>query len=153
VSAPDELRETFDRLSALAKVRKAAALRPGPTLGTVEAATKLALKKLARRYLALVDEIAELDAHLEPLVRASAPALVAQLGIGVQSPRSCWSPPATTPSGCVRRDRSRTCAAWHRCPPPRASASIGIGSTRAATATRTQVLRQLGLLVFRAEWS
>ena len=49
VSAPDELRESFDGLSTLAKVRKAAALRPGPTLGTVTAATKLALKKLARR--------------------------------------------------------------------------------------------------------
>jgi transposase len=60
VSAPDELRETFDGLTTMAKVRKAATLRPGPTLGTVEAATKLALKKLARRYLALADEIAAL---------------------------------------------------------------------------------------------
>jgi transposase len=85
VSAPDELREAFVGLTTMAKVRKAAALRPGPRVGSVEAATKLALKKLARRYLALVEEIAELDAHLEPLVRATAPALVAQLGIGVQS--------------------------------------------------------------------
>jgi hypothetical protein len=30
-------------MTAVAKVRKAAALRPGSTLGTVEAATKLAL--------------------------------------------------------------------------------------------------------------
>jgi transposase len=84
VSAPDELRESFAVLTTLAKVRKAAALRPGGRVGTVEAATKLAIKKLARRYLALVEEITELDAHLEPLVRATAPALVAQLGIGVQ---------------------------------------------------------------------
>jgi transposase len=85
VSAPDELRESFAGLTTLAKVRKAAALRPGPELGTVEAATKLAIKKLARRYLALVAEIAELDTHLEPLVKATAPTLIAQLGIGVQS--------------------------------------------------------------------
>lgn len=52
VSAPDELREAFDGLTTMAKVRKAAALRPGPRVGTIEAATKLALKKLARRYLA-----------------------------------------------------------------------------------------------------
>jgi transposase len=84
VSAPDELRETFDGLTAMAKVRKAAALRPGPTLGTVEAATKLALKKLARRYLALVEEIAELDTHIARLVTETAPALIAQPGIGVQ---------------------------------------------------------------------
>ena len=85
VSAPDELREAFAGLSTIAKVRKAAALRPGPQLDTVEAATKLALKKLARRYLELVDEIDELDTHLAPLVTKTAPKLVAQLGIGVQS--------------------------------------------------------------------
>jgi transposase len=85
VSAPDDLREAFEGLTTLAKVRKAAALRPGPMLGTVEDATKLALKKLARRYLELVDEIDELDIHLTRLVRATAPALLAQPGIGVQS--------------------------------------------------------------------
>jgi transposase len=85
VSAPDELREAFAGMTTMAKFRKAAALRPGREVGSVEAATKLALKKLARRYLALVKEIAELDAHLEPLVYATAPALVEQLGIGVQS--------------------------------------------------------------------
>jgi transposase len=60
-------------------------LRPGPTLGTVEAATKLALKKLARRYLALVEDTAELDTHIAPLVTETAPARIAQPGIGVQS--------------------------------------------------------------------
>jgi transposase len=69
----------------MAKIRKAAALRPGAKPGTVAAATKLALKKLARRYLELADEIDELDRHLEPLVTRTAPKLVAQLGIGVQS--------------------------------------------------------------------
>jgi transposase len=85
VSAPDELRESFAGLTAMAKVRKAAALRPGPRVGTVEAATKLAMKKLARRYLELVDEIADLDDQLEPLVKKTAPRLVSQLGIGTQS--------------------------------------------------------------------
>jgi transposase len=101
VSAPDELREAFDGLTKLAKVRKAAALRPGATLSTVEAATKLALKKPARRYLELVDEIDELDAHLEPLVRATAPRL-----------------------GCSARHRGAVCgaAAGHRRRQPRAAA-------------------------------
>lgn len=137
VSAPDELREAFDGMTTLAKVRKAAALRPGSTLGTVEAATKLGLKKLARRYLALVAEIDELDAHLEPLVRATAPALVAQQGIGCSPRRSCWSPPATTPNDSARRDRSRICAALPHCPPLQGNTSTGTGSTRAVTATRT----------------
>jgi transposase len=81
---PDELRETFDGLTALAKVRKAAALRPGPSVTTVQAATKLALTKLAHRYLELVAEIAELDTHIARLVKQTAPALLAQPGIGVQ---------------------------------------------------------------------
>jgi transposase len=84
VSAPDELREAFAGMTALGKVRKAAALRPGPSVTTVEAATKLALKKLAHRYLELVEEIAELDTHIARLVEQTAPALLAQPGIGVQ---------------------------------------------------------------------
>jgi transposase len=51
----------------------------------VEAVTRMALKKLARRYLEFIDEIHEFDHHLEPLVTKTAPKLVAQLGIGVQS--------------------------------------------------------------------
>jgi hypothetical protein len=124
VSAPDELRETFDGLTTMAKVRKAAALRPGPTLCTVEAATRLALKKLARRYLALVDEIAELDTHIARLVTETAPALIAQLGIGVQSAAQLLVTAGDNPNGCVRRDRLRTCAALPRCPLRRASAWI-----------------------------
>jgi transposase len=103
VSAPDELRESFAGLTALAEVRKAAALRPGPELGTVEAATKLAIKKLARRYLALVAEIAELDAHLEPLVKATAPTLIAQLGIGVQSAAQLLVTAGDNPSAASHR--------------------------------------------------
>jgi transposase len=137
VSAPDELREAFDGMTTLAKVRKAAALRPGPTLGTVAAATKLALKKLARRYLALVAEIEELDAHLAPLVRATAPALVAQLGIGVQSAAQLLVTAGDNPQRLRSEGSFAHCAAWRHCPPRQANASTGIGSTRAVTATRT----------------
>jgi transposase len=139
VSAPDELRESFAGLTTLAKVRKAAALRPGPTLGTVEAATKLAIKKLARRYLALAEEIAELDTHLEPLVRATAPAHVAQLGIGVQPAAQLLVTAGDNP------ERLRTEGSFaHLCgvaPLPATSGkrirSTVTDSTRAATATRT----------------
>jgi hypothetical protein len=101
------------------------------------AATKLALKKLARRYLELVDAIAELDRHLEPLVTRTAPKLVAQLGIGVQSAAQLLVTAGDNPERLQSAGRSRTCAASLRCPPRRANASTDIGSTSAATATPT----------------
>jgi transposase len=130
VSAPDELRETFDGLTTMAKVRKAATLRPGPTLGTVEAATKLALKKLARRYLALADEIAELDTHIARLVTETAPALIAQPGIGVQSAAQLLVTAGDNPNGCVRgllRAPARRCPAARFVGQARGSASAQQG--------------------------
>jgi transposase len=53
-------------------VRVCAALRPGP-LDDPAAATKLALRALARRWQVLQAEIDELDAQLAPLVSAVAP--------------------------------------------------------------------------------
>ena len=47
-------------------------------------AAKLALRTLARRIAALDAEIAQLDEHLEQLVRAAAPRTIALLGIGPQ---------------------------------------------------------------------
>ena len=48
---------------------------------------------LARRALTLEEEIAEIDAILKPLVKETAPELVATLGIGtdarVGAPRRC----------------------------------------------------------------
>jgi transposase len=51
----------------------------------VPAATKFALRSVARRYEALSEEIAELDAHLDRLVAEAAPELVALPGIGTDS--------------------------------------------------------------------
>jgi transposase len=85
VAAPDELREQFAGLTPLKRARKAAGLRPGPNCTTVTAATKLALRTIARRYLTLKDEIEELDAQLACLVKRTAPRLSEQPGIGVPS--------------------------------------------------------------------
>jgi transposase len=62
------------------RVDKAARLRPGP-VSDVLAATKLALQRLALRWLQLAEELAGLDAELTRLVNATAPKLVAQRGI------------------------------------------------------------------------
>ena len=81
VTAPAELRETFDSLTASALATRCASLRPGP-LGDPTAAAKYALRSLARRYRHLAAEIHDLEAELSRLTRAAAPALVGAFGIG-----------------------------------------------------------------------
>lgn len=83
-TAPDELREQLRDLTIFRLVERAAGLRPADRQDVV-GATKLALRLLARRVRALDAEIGELDAQLQPLVTAAAPALVAQLGVGIDT--------------------------------------------------------------------
>ena len=59
-----------------------ARFRIGDDPHDVAAATKFALRSVARRYQALSAEIAELDAHLHRLVGQVAPELVSLAGIG-----------------------------------------------------------------------
>jgi transposase len=85
VTAPEELRHRLRGLSTKELVCVATRFRlaGGPT--DVPAATKFALRSVARRYEALSEEIAELDAHLGRLVEQVAPELVALPGIGTDS--------------------------------------------------------------------
>jgi transposase len=62
-------------------VRHLAALRPGP-LACTTASAKAGLRALARRWLALDEEIKAHDAHLERLTRQRAPELVEAHGMG-----------------------------------------------------------------------
>lgn len=50
-------------------------LRPGSDLTSPLQTTKTALRHLARRFLALSEEITELDTELAPLVAQAAPIL------------------------------------------------------------------------------
>ncbi len=81
VTAPAKLRETLDGLVAGALATRCASFRPGP-LDDATAAAKYALRSLARRYRQLAAEIQELEAELDRLTRAAAPALVGTFGIG-----------------------------------------------------------------------
>lgn len=88
VTAPADLRENLRDLSPAALIDTCARLRPGvrgadlATVGDPTAATKTALRHLARRHQHLSEEIAELDADIQPLVQAAAPGLLALRGVG-----------------------------------------------------------------------
>jgi transposase len=82
VTAPEDLRDRLRRLSTGKLVARACRLRPGTRPETPEAATKLALRSVARRHVALSEEIAELDAQLDRLVAEAAPELLALPAVG-----------------------------------------------------------------------
>lgn len=82
VTAPDELRERLRGLSTKNLVAVAARFRLGADPDEVEAATRFALRSVARRHRALSEEIAELDAQLDRLVAEAAPDLVSLPAVG-----------------------------------------------------------------------
>ena len=82
VTAPEAVRTQLRHLRLAQLVSSAAAFRPSKELTTPTAATKLALKSIAMRYQHLGAEIDALDKHLDQLVAAAAPALVAIKGVG-----------------------------------------------------------------------
>src|SRR5687768_2209211 len=82
IGAPPALREQLDRITGkMTLIRCLAALRPGPVTSTT-ASAKASLRAIARRWLALDEEIKGHDAHLEVLTTARAPELVRAHGMG-----------------------------------------------------------------------
>ena len=75
VTAPDQLREALDGLTAVNLAARCARFRVGrpddPT-----AAAKYALRSLARRYRQLTKELRDLESQIARLTRSAAPALV-----------------------------------------------------------------------------
>ena len=82
VSAPEQLRQRLRGLPTKELVAVAARFRPARDPEDVEGATKFALRSVARRHVALSEEIAELDAQLDRLVAEAAPELVLLQGVG-----------------------------------------------------------------------
>ena len=85
VTAPHALRDELRALSLSGLLRRASGFRLPAVIEEPSAATRMALRSLARRHQALSAEIAALDGHLRRLVSAAAPRLVARPGIGVHS--------------------------------------------------------------------
>jgi transposase len=85
VTAPEQLRHRLRGLSTKELLSVAAHFRPGNDPEDVEAATRFALRSVARRYQVLSREIAELEEHLDRLVAQAALELVSLPGIGTDS--------------------------------------------------------------------
>jgi transposase len=83
VTAPDQLRQQLRGLPLERLVQVAAAFRPGPLRDPL-AATKFALRELARRYQLLTAELDQLDAQLAALAPKAAPRLLSRRGVGAQ---------------------------------------------------------------------
>jgi transposase len=58
---------------------------PGADLADPTCAVRTALRRLARRYQHLTEEIAQADAELDPLVAQAAPGLVDLIGVGTET--------------------------------------------------------------------
>ncbi len=83
VCAPDGLRDQLRSLTRMQLVRTVAAWRPDLTAyRDLDSAYRIAFKSLARRYLELHDEIADLDVIIAAIVDELAPNLVARNSIG-----------------------------------------------------------------------
>ena len=85
LTAPEQLRRRLRGLSTKELISVAARFRLGDDPRDVPTATKFALRSVARRYEALSEEIAELEAHLDRLVAQVAPKLLSLPGIGTDS--------------------------------------------------------------------
>jgi len=81
ITAPAELNYALAGLSLKRQVECCARLRPAARDGAA-ASTRRALRSLARRWQQLDLEIGELDRELHALVKAAAPSLLAEPGVG-----------------------------------------------------------------------
>lgn len=118
-------------MSERARIAKAARPRPGDAT-TPLGAPKLTLASLARRWLALSDEIDTLDEQLEELVAAAAPSLAACKGIGTETASMLLAAAGDNPDR-LRRERSFAAV----CGSSPVDASSGPKNATASTAAAT----------------
>ena len=84
VHAPPALREALHDLTDHGLLTRCAGLRPGP-IDTPTASAKYTLRALARRWMALTEEMAIHDQHLARLTTETAPTLREGFGVGAHT--------------------------------------------------------------------
>jgi len=92
VTAPEELKAELRGLSTTKLVATVARFRLGAHSEDLRAATKLAMRSVARRHLRLSEEITELEKQIERLVAKAVPALASLRGVAPTRRPHCWSP-------------------------------------------------------------
>ena len=86
ISAPEELRDQLRGMTRMQLIRHLVATRPDSTgFRTPLGAAKIALKRLAKRYVDLDDEVSELDDMIDAILADAAPLLVQLKCVGAQS--------------------------------------------------------------------
>ncbi|MEU9397050.1 IS110 family transposase [Streptomyces sp. NPDC048324] len=85
ITAPGEVREKLRGLHTAELIRTLARSRPAGDIADPACAARTALRRLARRYQHLTEEITEADSELKPLVAQAAPELVALPGVGTET--------------------------------------------------------------------
>jgi len=109
-TAPEEIRQSLQGLSAHMVAVRCARMRPRAGTDPVVFATKTALAALGRRVLALDAETAAIDELLDSLVAQTAPKLLAVFGVGTDTAAALLVAAGDNP------DRLRSEAAWaHLC--------------------------------------
>jgi transposase len=139
-TAPEPIRAELRGLNVYRLLERTSSYRPGAKRDIVSL-TKFSLRMLARRAIELEEEIAEIDAILKPLVKETAPELIATLGIGTDAASAllvaagdnperlrdeaafahlCGASPLDASSGKIQRhrlnrsgDRQANSALWH----------------------------------------
>jgi transposase len=109
-SAPDQLQSKLKGLPIAQFAAAAQGLRPTRSPDVVTAATKAALSSLAHRVADLEEEISDLDAMITPLLKDTAPELLAVYGVGIDTAAALLVAAGDNP------ERLRSEAAWaHLC--------------------------------------
>ena len=109
-TGPEQLRERLKGLTSQAVAVEVASLRPRPGGDDVSYATKVALRSLGRRVLALDEEMAALKELLGEFVAGVAEDLLALYGVGIDSAAALLVAAGDNP------ERIRSEAAWaHLC--------------------------------------
>ena len=136
VSAPAGVRERLRGLPTHPVDAQLARSRPGADLANPTCAVRTALRRLARRYQHLTEEIAETDAELDPLVAQAAPGLVDLTGVGTETAAQLLITAGDNPDRLKSEASSPTCAGRPPSPPVPAGPTA-TASTAAVTARPT----------------
>ena len=119
VHASPVLREALHNLTDHGLLTRCAGLRPGP-LDTPTAAAKHTLRALARRWMALTEEMAIHDQHLARLTTETSPTLREGFGVGAHSAAELLIIFGDNPDR-IRSEAAfaKLCGAWKPVPRPK----------------------------------